>query len=326
MKNNILLVLFISICFHFSEAQIHVGKIKWSKSVYLDKPAQLKQEDFNKIKNAKTFFVYDEDVYKTAFSKSEFQNIIKETWKVTDYEVIMKSDILQKVKIGDALVYFTYDILTGSGTSSADNTRIDFGILKEYKKKKIDLDVYSNMYIKILPEESFIKLRKGEKFIFKLNIGKSQFANYVRFINNKLDKNESYISWGDFSQSEIKNIRKDTLYFSYFGVSKRTLEQVTIDGNTKDQIDAHFEKKVFKKANFNFKVLTEKELSDLIEKKRNNKEKIYYLVSYPRYGFKIAKVYDVDGEVIFRNYQGSSFWVNKKDIKDLNKAIETGSF
>lgn len=332
MKKILIIVLALIFANNIS-AQVFIGKIKPSKSIYLNSPKELKTADFNKIKNTKTFFIYEEEIYNTSFSKSEFEVLIKNVWNITEYEVIENSEILDKVEVGNAIVYFTHSELrvlgSGRAKDGTENTRVEFGILKEFKKKKkkieLDIDIYANLYVNIGSRTSVGVVSISQNKPMELKIGAFQFMNYIKFVNDKLKNNESYISWKDYAKPIIKELKGDTLYATYFNLGNNTLQQYFDAGTKKEEIDSFWDNK-FKKAIFKVKVLSENELSELLYEKTKNNETIYYLVTNPSRHFKVVNVFDNKGNIVFQNYQGASWMLNKKDIKNLNKAIEKGKF
>ncbi|PSG88238.1 hypothetical protein [Aurantibacter aestuarii] len=337
MIKNLLSILIVIIGFTTLNAQVYVGEIKHSKSIYTNKPDELKQEDFDKIKNAKIFFVYNEDVYQSSFNLEQFKTMVKNSWDVSEYEVISESEIISKVKIGDAIVYFTTSEYRSSNMAfnadkSYENTRIEFSILKEYKVKKketlLDTFIFADIFISIGSRTSvgMVQTSVKKENQLKLHTGKFQIENYFRFINNKIKNNESFISWGDFSTSEISDLKNNDLLISYLSIMGYTIKEYIGNGYTLEQIESHHKNKTLKKYDYSFVLKQEDEISELLYEKTKNNELAYYLVMNPSRHFKVVNIFDNKGNMVFQNYQGASWMINNKDLKNLNKAIETGSF
>lgn len=322
-----LIVLFSILSCRSVSGQIFIGNIKISKSKYLKSPKELKTEDIDKFKATKTYFIYDSEYF--AFSKDEYAEALKKVWLVTDYEVIDRVEFLGKVKAGNSVVFFNYDMLKSAGNFMKNEkpaiqsdgevyTRIQVSIIESIKTNKknkttIEYNTYANSH--------FHAYTANRETMLKYNQGFGHLINTLKFINNKLNNNESYVSWGDFvNANEIKELKEHSLYVSHNEICQ--CSHLDFPGRENELIS--HSNKLLKSYDFNATGITKEKLSKLILD--DNSEQFFYLTyNQQMNGFRVINIINgKTGNIIYQDYKGAAFSLKEKDFKKLNKTIDKG--
>jgi hypothetical protein len=304
----------------------HYGRLK-----------NIKKEEFARFKKTKTIFILS-----NVFTVEEYTKVISDSWTITPFEIVNIKDVdlsnydLEKTSfalLGAQIV----NIQKSSGMNyNKYFTYFDFFIYERDKKKK-EIEKYKNMsdnkkekynilnYYKdnfarfyLLPnsdlllslyngDASFDIFSKESFYNYKLGFLK----NYFQFINNKMDKNESYWFYQNTTTSEFKELKSKTLYIpSYIS------EHLSGD-------DKMYTKSIFEELFADYEYKYEFIEDNILNQKILAGEEFYYL-RYARVNTErfLQVVNSKNGEIIYADYiTGLSVSLKPKHIKELSKAV-----
>jgi hypothetical protein len=336
MKKYLMLLLFLT--GFLSYAQISVS------SKHIGPSSKFKKGQLEKFKASKTIFVFS-----NVFEKSTYEEILKNSWSVTPYEIVSVNDFNIKNYLKDNHSFATLEGLKVTKTKSTGMvsvnlyTYFDISIyesdkllkkLTNYsggKSKKIK-KIISNYRLNIarfelFPKDDFIHIalsQENEKItdmVFKddafFNYQPGFLQNYFQKISQLLIDEEIFWKYKDLQTSELEKLATDTLYIPDYIKTKFNPFFVA----DKDRIDVDIDK-LFSNYDYQHKFISK---NDLNQKILNNEE--FYYLRYVRVNSEkfIQVVNSKTGNVIYRDYKsGFSFSYNltEKNLKALNKAIE----
>lgn len=327
------LLLLVSLIAYQAYAQVSVS------SKHIGPSANFENGVLEKFKKSTTVFVLS-----NIYEKEVYENILKASWTVTPYKVVMLPDF----KIED---YWGNDYsivrLSGfkrikqmkyGGESVSLFTYMDFAmydsntIVKELKElspkkkeRKLEKIIKSNttnvarfyLYagfpftaMQGRKMDEAMHLMYNEKVIYNYSPG--FLKNYFQKINQLLIDEEVYWMYQDIYLAELQNLSNSTLYIPSY---------LTTDYNnlTDEKLQ-----KVFKDYDYNYEVIADEELSSKIM----NNEEVHYL-RYARMNAEqfIQVVNSRTGEIVYSNYiEGTiQYSIKAKHIEAISNAIKKSS-
>ncbi|KAA1243086.1 hypothetical protein [Aquimarina sp. RZ0] len=335
---KIKLLLSFVICMHFSGvSQISIGSSNKEQLTNFDK------EILAKFKNTKTIFLLSD-----VFDKNMYQSILKDSWTVTDYELISYKDFKIEDYLSDA-----YSIAQISGLDKTRNTNpkgastglftfIDFRIYdhqsikkdlaklspkKKAKNKHHIIAKYSHQVARfyLYPNDQLIEAtrHKGVQTVVNsmfsenvfLNYTPGLLKNYFQKINTTIASEKGYAMYTNDHLPAIQKLAIEKLYIPEYS-------SITYNGRKgKDNKPNHTSiQNLFKNYEFMYEIVSDSDLSDRIM----HHEEFYYLRYVRVNGERFVQVVNsASGEVIYRNHlKGLSYKIKPKLVIDLNEKIK----
>ncbi len=293
-------------------AQVRVGDF----NISMYKFNKLKKKTVNQFKDKTTKFILPD-----FYSKEEYENILKEVWDVTPYEVILLKDFDEnQIKEGDALAQFVSRYYSRSGgmdgaTSYRYFCFLDFmvvdGIKKKQSKNKLKWDVsrigaiYFNRDISFDLPFSLIYYKDGDDFFppvgkkeYLSNFRLGYLKNYFQLMNRSIKNEESRDIYDDFINPELKNLKKSILYI----------------------INKPFES-LMKNYSYKYELVDYEKIEEMIMNKGSLD--FYYLTYIQIHATKVTIIVNgKTGNIVYQNKEYTSNKAKEKDIKNINSAIK----
>lgn len=329
MKFKVLALLLFAIQGY---SQISVGP------KHIGRSKEFKKGVIEKFKNTETIFLLP-----NVYDKSEYEKILKESWNITPYKIVdlenfdLKNYLNDKYSIAELIGIIetstrgTY-LTTSFDIRMYDNEKILKKLnklsVKKWEKRKEEIFKKNTINIArfyLFPKDHFLytlatSVKKdiitslyNENVFFNYNLG--LLKNYLQKINNLIKANETYWMYENDYLPELKKLANNKLFIpAYLGIKYDGWKG--IDG---EQDDENI-KEIFKKYDYQYKIISTEELSNKI---LENQE--FYYLRYVRMNSErfLQVVNSKTGEVIYRNYiMGLSYKLKPKNIKKLNKKIK----
>lgn len=332
-----LLLIFICISF-YSFSQISVGSKNGKNQTKADKAM------LDAFKKTKTIFVLSD-----ILEKEVYEQILKDSWSVTDYEVVSYKNFSIENYLDDQ---YSIAQVSGfdktmhsnpAGASTGLFTFVEFkifdnqAILKKLKKLSSEKNLWKKYRVfanhsqqvasfYLYPNDDFIQktLHSEIKTVVNsmftenvfLNYQPGFLKNYFQKINNTIEKGETYAMYEKDHLPELENLISNKLYIpSYASVLYNGWKRK--DSERDDQVIQN----LFATYGFDYEILSDQELSDRIIQK---KEAFYYLRYVRTNGERFMQIVNsASGEIIYRNYmKGLSYNLKSKHIADLSDKIQ----
>lgn len=339
---NFIFIAFCLISFQsFSQISFSARHSAWAKGH--DKAV------LERFKNTETIFALS-DIYE----KEAYQKILEEAWTVTPFRIVNIRDFDMEDYLSDkySIVHLTGARLVWDGMpffqcyidiKMHKNEKVIKKLDKFSKKKKpknekerkeraqerikifdkedikiarfvlfckANLVADANNYSKNDSEEIFERMISEDLF-FNYNPG--FLKNYFQKINDLIIKEKKYWLFNEDHMPEIKELASQTLYVPSY-LSRKYISKK--DGEE----DEMYIKELFKDYEYNYKVVSNEELSSRIM----NNEEFYYIRYVRKMNEKFLQVIKAaNGEIIYSNYSPSiSKNIKGKYFKHLSKTIK----
>ncbi|MBQ4821324.1 hypothetical protein [Aquimarina sp. MMG016] len=339
MKNNFLLFIVFLISFSVT-CQVSVGP------KHVGKPGKFDKEQLEKFKESKTIFVFS-----TLFERSVYEDVLKESWDVTPYEIVSAEDFDLKnyLKEGYSIGSLGFNKVTKMRKSNSwvdylymyfefsmfDNEKL-LENLNKYKGKRlkkinkvINKYKYSFARFELFPKSNFVDLAKRsnlEKITESLftedvfyNYQPGILRNYFQKINDLLKKEEIYWMYKDDYDPELKKLTDKPLFFPEY-ITMGYYPKIKVFSKKKNDDKDLDENDPFSNYKFISKSISNSDLNNRIL----SGEEFYYL-RYVRVNSQkfIEVVNSKTGKVIYRNYAtGLARSLKPKHLKHLSEVIE----
>lgn len=317
MKQLVVLVFILS---SFSvQSQVCVG----SASYFGESSKKNKLQDINRLKSKKIIFVLP-DIY----SINQYDNILSETWKFSQYEIITIQEFVNnitKYKTTDNAIaeFSSYLIVTEDSKGFSKNEHI-FQTIHIYLIDKINIKKKETTYDRTflsstfftldyptMREEKILKLLDAKpKHLYNFKLG--YLKNYFQKINNDLENNSNFNCFDEFKNKEkLKELKTKKLVFTDEVVRKN----ISFSGNLDDREEAD----LLSKYEFDKEVISIDELN----KRILNNEEFYYFTYSQINAKKILTITNSKtGEVIYNYMNRMSFNIKEKDFKQISNEIK----
>lgn len=343
MKKHLLLFLYC-LLISVSYSQVNIGKSKSPINLYV---SDLKQAEFDSVKNSPTYFVVPNQ-----FDYENFKQVIGEVWTLNKLSFISEKEYKDNKKsffaTGNtviALVDKNYqkikeNISTGASHTTAEYVSFKFRVnhflsVEKNKKGKLKIDFfnvaevfftasikYRSDLIASSSRQSVLMLGKTfgkEKAIDKSGIKEPDFynfnlgyiKNYFQIVNDKLEKNINFkIEDGFVDKIKIKSLKNQTLYAPDWFLRKYN----PLNGDLKKIIEPD---EIFNTYQSEYKIISNKELNDKILAG----DEFYYL-NYTQFNQTkvISIINSLSGEIIYLKEDGS-YNIKDSDLKSINKLV-----
>ncbi|MFS4494444.1 hypothetical protein [Maribacter sp. 2308TA10-17] len=338
---NYLILLFALVSFT-GHSQISVG------ARHRGKPADLKKETLERFKSTTTIFVLSDVI-----NASEYDQILKDTWTVTPYELISRDDFsLINMYKGN----YSFATLTGFkvvekqfGIETPKSLHTYFDI------RMYDAEEITKKLGKLSPSLSEKKLEKKAEKIFKenkksiakfylfpdtdfvvtaftkkneeimnsiytedvfFNYTSGMLKNYLQKTNALLDKEETYWMYKkDFDAEKIASLSSQKIYVPEYITQKTNAWNANISDRDEEEVE-----KLFKGYGFDYEFINKEDLDKAIA---SNTE--FYYMRYIRINAErfLQVVNSRTGEVIYRDYFPGllSYNLKAKNLEYLSKII-----
>lgn len=322
MKPFLLLVILLN-AIHVL-GQIHVGPIE--RAAF--RKDQFKQINLDKLKSSKTLFVYrDSDEDQLELLKQE----LREAWNYTELEFISFEEFTSNTYNED-YSFFTIEAThhiktsrtaTASGTSTRDmvteNSYIHITLWMKKNDKKLTfcrIDLYPTfptyeIFSNHIRSDKQLVLEHLYKEAVLHNWNLVYLKNALQFVNKKLANSEEHWLFHRETHSTLSHLKNDTLY-----IPEYVLIKFAPFGG--DESKRHQVKKMFKRYQYPFKVLS---IAEISEKIKNSNQNTYYL-SFVKSSSKkfISVVNGTTGDFIYSRYS-LGYNVRKKNLFELSNTI-----
>lgn len=315
MKKFIIALLFSASV--ISHSQVRIGDFRIEQYGH----GKISKSALSDFKNSKTYFVIDD---KLGLNKDDFNSILKDTWTITPFEVVLKKERSKYLNEGNSLVFFDSFRITKEKdfvqTSVHSFTVFDVFMPENIKKRKNGKYKYKRNRVAALYFTIDVSARKdvvnqegvikGDIFNYRKGYLKNAFQNINKGLN---DKNNIDI-YDDFTnKTKVNALKNKTLYFSddlIYGYNAWTVgkqESIT-------------EEELFKDYKFDYKIVSDDDLNKMILD--DSQEHFYYLLYSQINSNKILNIIDSKtGEIIFQEHKKMSFNLKSKDLKQLSNTI-----
>lgn len=283
----------------------------------------LEKDVFDKIQNGKTHVIVKSLVFPQV---DEYTDVFKKYFNVTQgVDLIAEDNLVGNLVEGDSYFSFEAEKITGSSGGTAIFVYCNlwqptkkmlkdkkFKIYHEEALAHIQLSVDVEAVKEIYTNNMDFNL-DGDGHFYHWNPG--LLKNYLQLLCAQLKTGKKTDFHDDMTdKSQIKALSTKTLYYPDENLNK--MGMFVKAGKTVDTKD------LFDDYKFNYKVISDKDLSDKI---LANEEEFYYFLFIRNSGSKLLLVVNSrTGEVIYSRYSKAVFAiknVNSGDLKDLYKTV-----
>jgi hypothetical protein len=311
-----LFILLLGICISFiGSSQFQLG----SEQRTTGSPIQVLTKYLADIDTSRTIFVYrraDEE------NLDELIEAINSVWTLTEMEFMSYDDFLDYETV-DGESYFTISVdntvISGSGGSVSylSNFGLSFwrqvdGYARFFSFTQLFAEFDANLSVMKSGVEGSGILEKlyTEYEIRNWNLGFLKAA--LKDVNENIENGGSRSPFKSMETAEIRNLKTETLYIS----DDVLIELKKMSRTEKKDVDPE---KLFKDFPFEYKIVTNSEINDLVV----NNESQYCLIYVRNSMGKFLVIYNSGSGNIVYTYYATGFTVEKKEIQQLVKKINS---
>ena len=293
MKYLILLITTFTFLNFKAQAQIGVG----SKEMVKMKPGKFKKEDLKLLKSSKTIFLYDKDD-----DVEKLKKAIKPVWKITPISFVSYKDF-NNLNLENTSVFSSKGFTTNVYNSGALSRSHSHG--------------YLNLWLNVKNKKGKIKRKsfcRVELHDSNENWEPGFIRAYLANVNDLLEKESERWLYLSESKPELNELKNNTLYIPDYVLTK-------FNAFTGDTSKKHNVEDIMKSYPYDYKIIKTTELSDKILVSDRNP--IYFLVYVKSSTDKYVSIYNSKtGKLVYSDYKGIQYNLNKSDFKKLAKAIK----
>lgn len=297
-------------------AQTRVGSFNFAEYKFKN----LNTKTLNRFNNKTTKFILPE-----FYSKSSYENLLKEVWNVTPYEIVSQKDFNEnEVKVDDVLAQFlsltiTKTTKSGSVVHYLYNI-LDFHVVDKLRKssRRNPLKWYSSK-IGTIYFTPGIELREQVNDRAKeltgdlLNFRLGYLKNYLQLMNNSIKNKISINLYDDFSKPELSKLKTKILYidknfiygYNAWTISKKKSPDI-------DELMSNY--------SYKYEFIEYENLEKMIMNK--DTPDFYYFMYNQINSNKILNIINgKTGEIIYQEHSTISYNLKPKDFKTLSSEI-----
>jgi len=300
----------------FAQGQVRTGS--FNLTMYNVKKCS--NSEMDSFKNSTTYFVIDE---KLSINSSQLKSVLDKVWTITPFKIINEDEFQNNLSEGQSYARFRGISVTSQGRLTTGTSAFfvfDFMMpynLKKTKKGKFKWKTKRYAAIYFTPDvlaRQNVESRKSKVYGNLLNYRLGYIKNSFQSVNSMLLADNFRDIYKDFvDNSELKKLRTNKLY----------LDEDFIYGYNPYKIkekESFTNEELFEDYEFNYKVISSKELNDKI---MNAKDDFYYLMYNQLNSNKVLTIINGQtGKIIFQEQKSMSFNLKPKDLKQLSKSIE----
>ena len=322
---KILIIIFLFSTFTFSQVRIGDFQVAMYGFDKLDK------KTVDRLKDKTVKFILPD-----FYSIKEYETILNQVWTFTPYEIILTNNFNEDdVKEGDVLAQFLSAYARGRDSEGFVHTKyfctLELSIVEKIIKKKKDYllnrenteiaTIYftQSPHSRFLPpidgyqENEFFPPVKNVDYLSNFRLG--YLKNFLNLINSSITDLKSIDIYDDFVLEELKNLKMDTLYIDK-SFDNGAFPKLDYKQNKWPKL-----KDLIEKYNYKYKFVDYKEIEEMIM--NDNSSNFYYLMYNQIVKNKIITILNgKNGQIIYQNHSSNSLFINDKDIKKINSAIE----
>jgi hypothetical protein len=286
-------------------AQIGVGPIEYVKT----KSGKFSVEEIASFKSTYTIFVCrDQD------DRELLEIELKKIWNITPIKVVKYSEFIDIEEDGKS--YFTISYFTRySESNNIYSTHFYLNLWMNERSEKGKIRQKSYARIELFPNFKDSDERIKTKYTKDYLYNESNFYNwnvglirtYIGIVNNLLKIGEERWLYESEFEKKLGQLKDETLYIPSY-----IIESFQGDEN-----------ELFKDYDYNYEVLNNSQLNEIIS---TSKKSVYFLVYVVSSTDKYINVYDSNPpNILYSKYKGLSYKLKSSDLKDLNNKIHSAS-
>ncbi len=316
---QLVLVLFILSSFSV-QSQVHAGL----RDYYGEKTLPNYPKTMDKIKGKKILFVLP-DIY----TKEEYEKILSESWKFSDYELVPIRDFRDNpskyLRISTVVAEYQGILTTVNYINPNKLVKqneyvfsfIMFYFVNDIKVGKKETEYDKRLFGQISFCPDYAKLRNDGYYDYSdltpeyfRNYKLGYLKNYFTLMSKSLSDNKLHDGYADFVKGEqLKKLKTQKLYITE-DVKEKNMGVFNRDDRDLSKLTADYQ--------FEKEFISVNELNNKIKAG----EEFYYLFYNQDNSKKIVSVVNSKtGEVIYNSLERMSYVIKEKDFKELNKAV-----
>lgn len=302
-------------------SQVCIGKADY----FNENSKKNKPEEIESFKKSKTIFVFP-----NCYSKEQYNSILSDVWKVTNYEVVYvdeyKNNKDKYIQVGNSIAEFFNYINTITYTRQSGSSRsvdyifvkLELRYLQGVKEGKKGKKIWDSSFLSTVFFTPSIDLRDHTFEMNKENMNKvlnfklGYLKNYLQSFNDKLSLNENFNCFDDFSIKEkVKELQTKKLFVSEDIKAKYNAFSMT-EGEERE------EGELLKDYKYDYELTSDENINQKIV----NGDDFYYLMYSQVNSKKILSIVNAKtGEIIYNTQNRTSYNIKAKDFKQISKAI-----